>query len=125
MDTLSIFDRKWRLCTFASLIICFNIILLRLTNLQKLHDAFLILASTSNNYLTSENGELLKPLTYNETGKCNVFEGRWVYKPTGNPLYQASKCPFLSDQVSCRRNGRPDFEFEKWSWEANDCQIPR
>ncbi|KAL2496817.1 Protein trichome birefringence-like 3 [Forsythia ovata] len=72
----------------------------------------------------SENLELLKPSTYNEKGKCNVFEGRWVYKPRENPLYGASKCPFLSDQVSCRRNGRPDFEYEKWSWEANDCRIP-
>ncbi|CAI9757253.1 unnamed protein product [Fraxinus pennsylvanica] len=125
METLSIFDRKWKLCSFTSLIICFNIILLRLTNLQNLHDAFLTLALTPNNYLTSENLELLKPSTYNEKGKCNLFEGRWVYKPMGNPLYRSSKCPFLSDQVSCRRNGRPDFEYEKWSWEANDCRIPR
>lgn len=58
-------------------------------------------------------------------GKCNMFEGRWVYKPIENPLYGVSTCPFLSAQVSCRRNGRLDFDYDKWSWEARECEIPR
>lgn len=67
-------------------------------------------------------------IAINQTrGQCNIFEGKWMYKSMENPLYNGSQCPFLSDQVSCRRNGRPDFEYEKWSWEAHDydCKIPR
>ncbi|KAG6661610.1 hypothetical protein I3843_03G180500 [Carya illinoinensis] len=56
---------------------------------------------------------------------CNIFDGKWVYDPKSSPLYHGSQCPFLSDQVSCQRNGRPDSEYEKWRWEAKGCQIPR
>lgn len=66
-----------------------------------------------------ENG---KPKT---KGRCNIFEGKWVYDPEQSPLYDSAKCPFLSERVSCQRNGRPDKEYERWRWEANDCKIPR
>ncbi|XP_050256122.1 protein trichome birefringence-like 42 [Quercus robur] len=56
---------------------------------------------------------------------CNIFDGKWTYNPTASPLYNWSQCPFLSDQVSCQRNGRADFEYESWSWEAKGCEIPR
>ncbi|XP_058219611.1 protein trichome birefringence-like 42 isoform X2 [Rhododendron vialii] len=61
----------------------------------------------------------------NIAGSCNIFDGRWIYKPADNPLYDEFQCPFLSDQVSCQRNGRPDFDYKSWSWEAKDCEIPR
>ncbi|KAK7847794.1 protein trichome birefringence-like 3 [Quercus suber] len=65
----------------------------------------------------------------NETNEvehvCNIFDGKWVYDPTASPMYNRSQCPFLSDQVSCQRNGRPDFVYEKWNWEAKGCEIPR
>lgn len=57
--------------------------------------------------------------------KCNIFEGEWIYDPEGSPMYDGAKCPFLSEQVSCQRNGRPDFDYEKWTWEAKGCHIPR
>ncbi|XP_043687548.1 protein ESKIMO 1-like [Telopea speciosissima] len=57
--------------------------------------------------------------------KCDIFNGKWVYDSNTYPLYKATQCPFLSDQVSCRRNGRPDFDYEKWRWEPQDCEIPR
>ncbi|KAK1268713.1 hypothetical protein QJS04_geneDACA008211 [Acorus gramineus] len=57
--------------------------------------------------------------------KCNVFEGRWVYDEVAYPLYRSSDCPFLGDQVSCRRNGRRDSGYEKWRWEPTECQLPR
>lgn len=68
-----------------------------------------------------------KTVLYNEMEKeeCNIFEGKWVYDPKASPLYDAARCPFLSDQVSCQRNGRPDSEYEKWRWEPNGCQIIR
>lgn len=56
---------------------------------------------------------------------CNIFQGKWVYDPIESPLYEPAMCPFFSDTTSCRRNGRPDKEYEKWRWEAKDCTIPR
>ncbi|KAJ4977370.1 hypothetical protein NE237_002476 [Protea cynaroides] len=57
--------------------------------------------------------------------KCDIFDGKWVYDTNTYPLYKASQCPFLSDQVNCRRNGRPDFDYERWRWEPLECEIPR
>ncbi|CAM8892394.1 unnamed protein product [Rhodiola kirilowii] len=58
---------------------------------------------------------------------CNMMDGIWVYNDgkKASPMYHGRQCPFLSDQVSCQRNGRSDSEYEKWSWEAKGCQIPR
>ncbi|KAK8673666.1 hypothetical protein V6N13_111984 [Hibiscus sabdariffa] len=64
-------------------------------------------------------------VTVEEERKCNIFEGRWVYDPIQSPLYNTAMCPFFSDTVSCRRNGRRDTGYEKWRWEANECKIPR
>ncbi|KAL2924885.1 Protein trichome birefringence-like 30, partial [Bienertia sinuspersici] len=55
---------------------------------------------------------------------CDVFDGRWVYMPHEQPSYDPIKCRFLEEKMSCKRNGRPDLAYEKWSWEANDCDIP-
>ncbi|XP_042521028.1 protein trichome birefringence-like [Macadamia integrifolia] len=59
--------------------------------------------------------------------ECDIFDGNWVFDDKNNtyPLYKASQCPFLSDQVNCRRNGRQDFDYEKWSWKPKKCEIPR
>ncbi|KAL9244462.1 hypothetical protein vseg_018237 [Gypsophila vaccaria] len=56
--------------------------------------------------------------------KCNIFQGRWVYRPEEARPYDAQTCPFLEEKMSCQMNGRPDSEYEKWRWEANDCDIP-
>ncbi|CAM8893896.1 unnamed protein product [Rhodiola kirilowii] len=58
---------------------------------------------------------------------CNMMDGIWAYNDgkKASPMYHGRQCPFLSDQVSCQRNGRSDSEYEKWSWEAKGCQIPR
>lgn len=85
---------------------------------------------------SAANIQLLQPSNTIEYGKeinveevvddgCNIFDGKWVYDPMTSPLYNGSVCPFLSDQVSCQRNGRPDVEYQKWSWEAKGCKIPR
>lgn len=53
--------------------------------------------------------------------RCDLFDGSWVYDPAGYPLYDAGECPFLSDQVTCRRNGRPDSGYEHWRWQPRRC----
>ncbi|XP_010665981.2 protein trichome birefringence-like 38 [Beta vulgaris subsp. vulgaris] len=56
--------------------------------------------------------------------KCDIFDGRWVYKPEVDPSYCPLRCPFIEEKMSCQSNGRPDFEYQKWVWEARDCDIP-
>ncbi|KAK4787185.1 hypothetical protein SAY86_011018 [Trapa natans] len=57
--------------------------------------------------------------------KCDIFQGKWVYDSKLSPLYDGARCPFLSDQVTCRRNQRPDSHYERWNWEGSQCNIPR
>lgn len=87
------------------------------------------MSKTSNPTNITEGGKVENKsegkLETDSEGKCNIFDGKWVYKPDQNPIYEPSVCPFLTDQVSCRRNGRSDFDYDKWSWEARDCEIPR
>ncbi|THU72742.1 hypothetical protein C4D60_Mb04t15400 [Musa balbisiana] len=68
----------------------------------------------------SEEGNVVK-----EKKKCDVFDGRWVYDRKRYPLYRSRWCPFLTDQVSCQRNGRPDSDYEHWRWQPNGCDLPR
>nr|AVY91647.1 leaf senescence related protein-like [Saccharum hybrid cultivar SP80-3280] len=57
-----------------------------------------------------------------EGAQCDLFDGEWVEEPAGSyPLYGAAECPFLSDQVACRRNGRPDSGYERWRWQPRGC----
>ncbi|XP_021775657.1 protein trichome birefringence-like 42 [Chenopodium quinoa] len=56
--------------------------------------------------------------------KCNMFEGRWVYNPEEIPSYESVRCPFVEEKMSCKNNGRPDLEYQKWRWQARDCDIP-
>lgn len=56
--------------------------------------------------------------------KCDYGSGKWVYDQT-YPLYDAATCPYLSTRVTCRKNGRPDSDYEKWKWKPHGCTIPR
>ncbi|KAL2937971.1 Protein trichome birefringence-like 3 [Bienertia sinuspersici] len=59
------------------------------------------------------------------TKKCNMYDGRWVYKPDeARPSYDSIRCPFVEEKMSCQDNGRPENEYEKWQWEVRDCDIP-
>lgn len=62
---------------------------------------------------------------YEVKKKCNMFDGRWVYKEDEKPNYDSTTCPFLEEKMSCRKNGRIDLDYEKWIWEATECDIPR
>ncbi|KAF8397199.1 hypothetical protein HHK36_016106 [Tetracentron sinense] len=37
---------------------------------------------------------------------CDVFSGKWVFDNTWYPLYNVSDCPYMSDQLACRKHGR-------------------
>ncbi|EEF37249.1 conserved hypothetical protein [Ricinus communis] len=134
MDTTSTINKTWSLCAFTSFIGCIFLVLslnhgqdrLNLSAVQKI--AISIASSTptySIESLEPENFSESKNLVNEKEVKCNIFDGNWVYDPETIPVYTASLCSFLSDKVSCQRNGRPDSGYEKWTWEAKGCNIPR
>ncbi|XP_010277749.1 PREDICTED: protein trichome birefringence-like 31 [Nelumbo nucifera] len=58
-------------------------------------------------------------------GWCNVFDGRWVLDNASHPLYTEESCPYLTKQVTCQKNGRPDSLYQNWRWEPYECKLPR
>lgn len=141
METTSKITQKWMLCAFGSFISCFIFLLYLKHNNEAVnfralrHAMFNMASSLDDSFSPHGNLEISKParrredegdiIQKNSRNKCNIFEGRWIYQSTESPYYEASQCPFLSEQVSCQKNGRPDFDYENWSWEAHDCVIPR
>ncbi|OVA09194.1 PMR5 N-terminal domain [Macleaya cordata] len=57
--------------------------------------------------------------------QCNVFEGKWVLDNASYPLYTEQSCPYLTKQVTCQRNGRPDSLYQNWRWKPSSCNLPR
>ncbi|XP_010472706.1 PREDICTED: protein trichome birefringence-like 42 [Camelina sativa] len=60
---------------------------------------------------------------YNNASKCNIYEGRWIYDYTSNPLYGTSTCPFIG--LDCQKLGRPDRNYLHYRWQPSGCDIPR
>ncbi|XP_074580407.1 xylan O-acetyltransferase 4-like [Curcuma longa] len=55
---------------------------------------------------------------------CDLSDGDWVFDQD-YPPYQEGDCEFLSKQVSCLQNGRPDTLYQKWRWQPKNCSLPR
>ncbi|KAL8136369.1 hypothetical protein V2J09_002370 [Rumex salicifolius] len=55
--------------------------------------------------------------------ECDLTAGKWVFDES-YPLYE-STCPYLSTAVTCRKNGRPDSDYERWRWQPSRCSLPR
>ncbi|RWW77345.1 hypothetical protein BHE74_00014490 [Ensete ventricosum] len=56
---------------------------------------------------------------------CDLFTGRWVYDDVSYPIYKEQECQFLTEQVTCMRNGRREDSYQKWRWQPQDCSLPR
>ncbi|KAH9304709.1 hypothetical protein KI387_009113 [Taxus chinensis] len=69
-------------------------------------------------------GTYKSKMAENEKNMCNIYSGRWV-KDISYPLYESSSCPYVDEAFNCQDNGRSDMEYQKWRWQANDCELPR
>jgi hypothetical protein len=56
---------------------------------------------------------------------CDLYRGRWVHDEARAPLYKEHECGFLTEQVTCMRNGRRDDAYQKWRWQPDGCDLPR
>ncbi|KAK3128115.1 hypothetical protein QOZ80_7AG0582780 [Eleusine coracana subsp. coracana] len=58
---------------------------------------------------------------------CELYKGRWTFDAAGEqvPLYKESECEFLTEQVTCMRNGRRDDSYQRWRWQPDGCDLPR
>ncbi|XP_078160042.1 xylan O-acetyltransferase 6-like [Carex rostrata] len=56
---------------------------------------------------------------------CDLYDGQWVYDSVNFPIYKESECEFLTEQVTCMRNGRKDDSYQKWRWQPHGCNLPR
>jgi len=55
---------------------------------------------------------------------CDLARGRWVFDNVSLPAYREKDCTFLTKQVTCLANGRPDDMWQYWRWQPNDCALP-
>ncbi|KAJ4978540.1 hypothetical protein NE237_009320 [Protea cynaroides] len=55
---------------------------------------------------------------------CDYSNGKWVWDENSHPAYTEG-CPFLDSGFRCHNNGRLDYDYLKWRWQPNGCDLPR
>lgn len=75
--------------------------------------------------LVHNNNTTSKGLRQKLASGCNIYQGKWVYDSSSNPLYQSSSCPFIDSEFDCRKHGRPDSQYLKYTWKPYSCSLPR
>ncbi|XP_042483779.1 protein trichome birefringence-like 9 [Macadamia integrifolia] len=68
--------------------------------------------------------------SYNQTSSspkiCDYSIGRWLSDDdrSRHELYTEG-CPFLDPGFRCHENGRTDYDYLKWRWQPDGCDLPR
>uniref|UniRef100_A0A7C9ABS3 Uncharacterized protein n=1 Tax=Opuntia streptacantha TaxID=393608 RepID=A0A7C9ABS3_OPUST len=82
-------------------------------------------SSTTEKSLVSEEEEREEDSASSFENKvCNYAKGRWVVD-NRRPLYSGFKCKqWLSEMWACRLTQRPDFGYEAYRWQPENCDMP-
>ncbi|KAI3967932.1 hypothetical protein MKX01_027115 [Papaver californicum] len=56
--------------------------------------------------------------------ECDLFSGKWVWDKSNRPFYEESECPYIQQQFSCQAHGRPDKDYQIWTWQPHGCSLP-
>ncbi|KAF8364656.1 hypothetical protein HHK36_018616 [Tetracentron sinense] len=56
---------------------------------------------------------------------CDISSGKWVFDNASYPLYNESDCPYMSDQLACRKHGRTNLGYQNWRWQPHNCNLKR
>ncbi|XAR53247.1 hypothetical protein NMG60_11021718 [Bertholletia excelsa] len=95
-------------------------------NASSLPIGFEIPISAPESANSSESGyESVSKTTMVEYEACNLYVGSWVKDNTNYPLYRPGSCPYVDEAFDCQINGRRDFEYLKWRWKPDACELPR
>lgn len=70
---------------------------------------------------TKKDSDMIQMPTENK--ECNYAKGKWV-PDSRRPLYTGFSCnQWLSEMWACRWMKRPDFSYENFRWQPNQCTM--
>ncbi|KAH1108813.1 hypothetical protein J1N35_012581 [Gossypium stocksii] len=55
---------------------------------------------------------------------CDLYTGTWV-RDEEYPIYKPVSCPYIDDAFDCHGNGRKDYDYLRWRWKPDGCDLPR
>ncbi|KAI4351478.1 hypothetical protein L6164_005844 [Bauhinia variegata] len=83
--------------------------------------------SSGTTKLTKESPEMQRNKNISSSSRnkvCNYAKGRWV-ADSRRPFYSGFGCKkWLSPMWACRLTERPDFSFEGYRWQPENCDMP-